>query len=144
MSSDVVSPGVDATPPPYHLRSASSQTSLEEAGRNSPATDGPPVELLQNNSPFQTPSPFRIASASPRTDTLLPMERMDVTPEGVHKNFLRLRDLMNSYVQEERAKGVKVRLAYEEEPEVTFSLIPPTPFGINVVHEEAVVTSGPN
>ncbi|KAI3797241.1 hypothetical protein L1987_32496 [Smallanthus sonchifolius] len=120
------------------------QTPREEAGQDSPATNGPSVELLQNNTALQTPSPFRITSASSRTDTLLLMEMMDVTPEGVQKNFLGLREPMNSYVQEERAKGVKVRLAYEDEPEVTFSPIPPPPFCINVVHEEEAVTSGPN
>ncbi|KAI3807978.1 hypothetical protein L1987_23918 [Smallanthus sonchifolius] len=140
MSGDDVSPRVDTTPPPRNIQPASSQTSREEAGRDSPVTDGPSVKLLPNNSSFQTLSPFKIASASPRTNTLQPMERIDVMPEGVQKNFLRMRELMNSYVQEERAKGVKVRLAYEDEPEVTFSPIPP-PSGIHAIHEEAAVTS---
>ncbi|KAK1432095.1 hypothetical protein QVD17_08986 [Tagetes erecta] len=72
---------------------------------------------------FYSVSSFRIPSPSPRTDTLLSVARINLTPEGVKRNFLQLRELLNDYAREERLKGVRVRLDYENEQAVTPSLL---------------------
>ncbi|KAK1424787.1 hypothetical protein QVD17_20125 [Tagetes erecta] len=113
--------------PTFHV-SASSHTSSEMAGQTTPTTDGPQVEpSLQDLQTFHTPSPSRVGLSSPRDDYFFPVEKVDLTPEGVRRHFLQLRELMNGYVSEERAKGVRVRLAYGDEPEITLSP-PPPPF----------------
>ncbi|KAJ0600834.1 hypothetical protein HanRHA438_Chr03g0123291 [Helianthus annuus] len=55
---------------------------------------------------------------------MLPSSNMEITPEGVRNNFIQLRELLNGYVREERNKGVRVRLSYDE-PEVTLLPMPP-------------------
>src|ERR1043165_1589107 len=105
---------------------ASSHTSGDATGHETPGTDGPHVKpSLGDMLNYQTPPASRAVYSSPRDDVLLPIERMDITPEGVRRNFLQLRDLLNGYVREERSRGVKIRLSYDEEPTVTLSPSPP-------------------
>ncbi|KAK1418215.1 hypothetical protein QVD17_27358 [Tagetes erecta] len=52
-------------------------------------------------------------------------DMIELTPEGVRENFSRLQELIDDYVQEERLRGVRVRLAYDEEPSVTLTPGPP-------------------
>ncbi|KAD2393338.1 hypothetical protein E3N88_40315 [Mikania micrantha] len=46
-------------------------------------------------------------------------DAVELTPEGIREHFPRLQELMAEYVREERLRGVRVRLAYEEEPVVS-------------------------
>ncbi|KAK1432610.1 hypothetical protein QVD17_09508 [Tagetes erecta] len=121
MAEDNDPPGFRSSPT-FHV-SASSHTSSEMAGQNTPTTDGPQVELSLQE--FHTPSPSRMGLSSPRDDLFFPVEKVDLTPEGVRRHFLQLRELMNGYVSEERAKGVRVRLAYGDESEITLAPLPP-------------------
>src|ERR1043165_837019 len=101
---------------------ATSHTSGDASGHETPGTDGQQVEpSLGDMLNFQTPPSSRAVNSSPRDDLVFPVERMDITPEGVRRNFLQLRDLLNGYVREERSRGVRVRLSYDEEPVVTLS-----------------------
>ncbi|KAK1441061.1 hypothetical protein QVD17_06898 [Tagetes erecta] len=88
--------------PTFHV-SASSHTSSEMAGQTTPTTDGPQVEpSLQDLQSFHTPSPSRMGLSSPRDDLFFPVEKNE-------------------------QKGVRVRLAYGDEPEITLTP-PPPPF----------------
>jgi len=64
---------------------------------------------------------------SPLPDLAQTPQRTDLTPEGVERNFLQLRSLLNQYVMKERDKGVRLRLDYDEEEEVSLSPGPPPP-----------------
>ncbi|KAD4179916.1 hypothetical protein E3N88_28507 [Mikania micrantha] len=46
-------------------------------------------------------------------------DAVELTPEGIREHFPRLQELMAEYVREERLRGVRVRLAYKEEPVVS-------------------------
>lgn len=64
---------------------------------------------------------MKAVRVSPRDYMLFPTYTVDLTPNGVRRRFFKLRELMKNYVQEERAKGVRVKLDYVGGSEVTFS-----------------------
>jgi hypothetical protein len=56
-----------------------------------------------------------------------------IYPKLVKENFLAIRQMMNYYVREERNKGVRVQLSFDDEIQTTANTdIPPFPFPTTV------------
>lgn len=90
-----------------------SRTSAYRNGCNLATVETRVERCFQDHQSFRTPSLTRAVRPSPK-------DTVDLTPEGVRRHFLKLREVMNDYVQEERSNGVTVRLDYNKEPKIIF------------------------
>ena len=116
---------VNQLPPSTDQTSPARSVSFSTPGGTPAGTQSPPAHAASAN--LQTPPPTRSGVMSPLPDLAQTPHRIDLTPEGVERNFLQLRSLLNQYVMRERDKGVRLRLDYDEEEEISLSPIPPPP-----------------
>ena len=111
--SEAESPGevnqVTRTPPPSSGQETPAAVSIFSTPGAS--STGP---MLLGFSPYRTPDPSISGAPSLNAGMTDTPERIDLTLEGVSRNFLRLRQLLNQHVSQEKEKGIRVRLDYDE------------------------------